>query len=99
MGASFLTYWYYYLPDYALAVIMYTLLGRVALSLFLEPDSPNYIWRFFCRLTDPAIAVVAHVTPKAAAPLVLWLFSSVWLFWLRFLLRATYAAAGLIPAT
>ena len=57
MGA-FLSYWYFHLPDYVLAAVMYTLLGRVALSLFVEPDSPNYIWRFFCRVTDPAIAAL-----------------------------------------
>jgi len=96
---AFLSHWYFYLPDYVLAAVMYTLLGRAALSLFLEPDSPNYIWRFFCRVTDPAIAVFAHVTPKATAQVVLWLFSFVWLFWLRFALRAIYTAADLIPAT
>lgn len=96
MGA-FLTYWYYFVPDYVLAVVMYTLLGRVALSLLLEPDSPNYIWRFFCRVTNPAVAVFAHVTPKATAQIVLWLFSFAWLFWMRFALRALYTATGLIP--
>ena len=96
MGA-FLSHWYFYLPDYVLAAVMYTLLGRAALSLFLEPDSPNYIWHFFCRVTDPAIAIFAHVTPKATAQVVLWLFSFVWLFWLRFALRVFYTATGLIP--
>jgi len=96
---AFSDYWYYYLPDYVLAVVMYTLLGRVALSLLVEPDAPNYIWRFFCRITDPAIAIFAQVTPKATAQVVLWLISFVWLFWLRFALRAIYTAAGLIPAT
>jgi YggT family protein len=95
----FLTYWYYYLPDYVLAALMYTLLGRAALSLFLEPDSPNYIWRFFCRLTDPAIALFSRVTPRATAQIVLWLFSFVWLFWLRFAMFVLYAGFGLIPAT
>ena len=95
--SALLTYWYYFVPDYVLAVVMYTVLGRVALSLFLEPDSPNYIWRFFCRITDPAIAVFAHVTPKATAQIVLWGFTFVWLFWLRFALLAFYAATGLIP--
>ena len=72
MGASspFLTYWYYHLPNFVLAALMYTLLGRVLLSLFVEPDSSNYIWRFFCRVTDPFVDVVALVTPKAAAPVV-----------------------------
>ena len=96
--SAFLTYWYYYLPDYVLAAVMYTVLGRAALSLFLEPDSPNYIWRFFCRVTDPAIALFAKVTPKATAQVVLWLFTFVWLFWMRFALRILYTATGLIPA-
>jgi len=94
---AFLTYWYYFVPDYVLAVVMYTLLGRAALSLFLEPDSPNYIWRFFCRITDPAVTVFAQVTPKATAQVVLWLFSVVWLFWLRFAFRVFSMASGLIP--
>ena len=94
---TFLSYWYYYLPDYVLAVLMYTLLGRAALSLFLEADSRNYIWRFFSNVTDPVIAAVAQVTPKAAVPLILWLFSFVWLFWLRLVLRVGYTPAGLLP--
>jgi hypothetical protein len=96
---TLLSYWYFYLPDYVLAVLMYTVLGRAVLSLFLEPASQNYIWRFFCNATDPVIGAVAQVTPKAAAPVILWLFSFVWLFWLRFVLRAVYAAAGLLPGT
>jgi YggT family protein len=96
---SLLSYWYFYLPDYVLAVLMYTVLGRIALSLLLDPASQNYIWRFFCTLTDPVVAAVGQVTPRAAAPVILWLFSFVWLFWLRFTLRVVYAALGLIPVT
>jgi YggT family protein len=80
-----LAYWYYYLPDYVLALLMYTLLGRVLLGLVVPPDSNNYIWRFFCRLTDPVVAAVALVTPKAAVPAVVWLFGVVWIFWARVL--------------
>jgi YggT family protein len=94
---NFLSYWYYYLPDYALAVLMYTLLGRAALSLLLDTDSQNYIWRFFCALTDPVIAAVAQVTPKAAAPIILWLLSFVWLFWIRLALLILYRVAGILP--
>ena len=34
VGASnpFLTYWYYHLPNFVLAALMYTLLGRVLLG-------------------------------------------------------------------
>jgi uncharacterized protein YggT (Ycf19 family) len=94
-----LTYWYFYLPDYVLAVLMYTVLGRIALSLFIDAGSQNYIWRFFCSMTDPVVATVKQVTPKAAPPVILWLFSFVWLFWLRFALRIVFAAFGLIPVT
>lgn len=75
--------WLYLAPNFILAALMYTLLGRAILGLFVPPDSPNYIWRFFCRVTDPFIAVIAVVTPKAAVPVVVWLMGVVWLFWLR----------------
>jgi len=101
VGASYplLTYWYYHLPNFVLAALMYTLLGRVLLSLFLDPDSGNYIWRFFCRVTDPVVGVVALVTPKAAAPVVVWLFGFVWLFWLRVLLLYGFIVLGIAPRT
>ena len=97
MGGSVFSYWYYHLPNFVLAALMYTLLGRVLLSLFLDEDSTNYIWRFFCRVTDPVIAAVAQVTPKAVAPIVLWLFAFVWLFWLRVVLHYGLLLAGLAP--
>ena len=81
-----MAYWYYYVPDYVLALLMYTLFGRVLLGLVVPSDSNNYIWRFFCRLTDPVVAAVALVTPKAAVPVVVWLFGVVWIFWARVLL-------------
>jgi YggT family protein len=95
----FLSYWYYHLPNFILAAVMYTLLGRVLLSLFVEPDSGNYIWRFFCRITDPVADLVAVATPKAAAPVVVWLFGFVWLFWLRVLLLYAFILLGAAPRT
>jgi len=96
---ALLPYWYYHLPNFVLAVLMYTLLGRVLLSLFVDADSPNYIWRFFCRLTDPFIAATAVVTPKATAPVVLWLFGVVWLFWLRVILLNLFLYFGAIQSS
>ena len=97
MGTTipFFSLWYYHLPNFLLAAVMYTLLGRVLLGLFLEPDSTNYIWRFFCRITDPVVAVVALVTPKAAPPVVVWLFGFVWVFWLRVLLLYAFFLTGM----
>jgi uncharacterized protein YggT (Ycf19 family) len=96
-GQSLLTYWYFHLPNFVLAALMYTLLGRALLGVIVQPDSSNYIWRFFCRLTDPVIAFFAVVTPKATAPVVLWLFGFVWLFWLRVLLLLVFAWLGAMP--
>jgi hypothetical protein len=92
-----LAFWYYHLPNFVLAVLMYTLLGRALLALIVEPDSSNYIWRFFCRITDPVVALFAVVTPKAAAPVVVWLFGFVWLFWLRVLLLYIFLLLGAVP--
>ena len=94
-----LSHWYYHLPNFALAALMYTMLGRVLLGFIVDADSSNYIWRFFCRITDPVIGVLSYVTPKAVPPVVLWLFAFVWLFWLRVLLLSLYLALGAIPKT
>ncbi|MBX3533263.1 MAG: hypothetical protein KF826_02835 [Xanthobacteraceae bacterium] len=93
---SFWSQWYFNLPNFVLAVVMYTMLGRVLLSLFLEPDSKNYIWRAFCAITDPALKLIAPLTPKATAPVVFWLFGFVWMFWLRVLLLLAFFYFGLI---
>ncbi|MEZ5786758.1 MAG: hypothetical protein R3D62_09915 [Xanthobacteraceae bacterium] len=73
------------LPNFILASLMYTLLGRVLLGFIVAPDSKNYIWRFFCRVTtDPSLTLISYVTPNGGTvPVVLWLFGVVWLFWLR----------------
>ena len=99
MGPSnpLLTYWYFHLPNFILAALMYTLLGRALLGLIVGTDSHNYIWRFFCRITDPVIALVALVTPKAASPVIVWLFGVVWLFWLRVGLIVLLTVTGLAP--
>ena len=97
IATSFASYWYFHIPNFILAALMYTMLGRVLLSLMVDPDSPNYIWRFFCRITDPVIAAVAIVTPKVTAPVVRWLFGFVWLFWIRVALHYTLLLFNLAP--
>jgi hypothetical protein len=92
-----LTYWYFHLPNFVLAALMYTLLGRAVLGLIVAPDSSNYIWRFFCRITDPFVALIAPITPRAAAPVVVWLFGVVWLFWLRVGFLYVFLLLGAVP--
>lgn len=92
-----LAYWYFHLPNFVLAALMYTLFGRIILGMVIDHDSKNYIWRFFCQATDPIVRVVAFITPQAAAPVILWGFAFVWLFWLRIGLFALFAVLDLSP--
>jgi YggT family protein len=94
-----LSTWHFQLPNFIMAALMYTMLGRAMLGLFVDADSPNYIWRFFCRVTDPVVDTFALVTPKATAPVVLWLFCFVWLFWLRVLMLGLFLSFGALPQT
>lgn len=98
-GDSLIVHWYFHLPNFILAVVMYTMFARVLLGLIVDPDSTNYIWRFFCRITDPVVAVISLVTPKATAPVVIWLFGVVWLFWLRVGLLYVFLLMGAVPQT
>jgi YggT family protein len=86
--------WAYAVPNFILAALMYTLLGRAILGLMVDANSKNYIWRFFCRLTDPVIVAIRPVTPLATPPVILWLFGVVWLFWLRVLLLNLFLMLG-----
>jgi hypothetical protein len=96
-ATSLATYWYFYLPNFILAALMYTMLGRVLLGLMVDADSPSYIWRFFCAVTDPVIGLIAIATPKVTPPVVLWLFGFVWLFWLRVVLHYALLLFNLAP--
>jgi hypothetical protein len=95
--SSLISYWYVQLPNFILAVLMYTMLARVLLGLIVAHDSQNYIWRFFCRVTDPVARAVAAVTPKACPPVIIWLFAVVWLFWLRLIMFIVFSLFGLAP--
>jgi uncharacterized protein YggT (Ycf19 family) len=94
--SSFWSLWYFNLPNFVLAVVMYTMLGRVLLGLIVDHNSTNYIWRGFCAITDPFLKVFALVTPKAAVPVVQWLFGFVWMFWLRVLWLLLFVATGML---
>jgi YggT family protein len=97
MPGSFWELWYFHLPNFFLAAVMYTMIGRVLLGLIMDQNSKNYIWRAFCAITDPFLRLIAVVTPRATAPVVLWLFGFVWLFWLRVLLLYLFLLFGALP--
>jgi uncharacterized protein YggT (Ycf19 family) len=94
---DFWSYWYFHIPNFVLAAIMYTLFGRLALSLFVPENWDNYIWRAFRTITDPVVRLVRYVTPDAfGQPLVL-VFSSLWLMVLRVAYLLVLIRFGLAP--
>ena len=97
MNQLILDYWIYFLTDYILAALIYTLIGRLLLGFFVAPDSTNYIWRFFRRITDPVCAVVQFASPGAIHPILIVPLAAVWLFFIRFLMIQLYRNLGLLP--
>ena len=46
-------FWYYYLVYYFVYWLVALLLARFVLSLFVQPDSLNVVWRVLVIVTDP----------------------------------------------
>ncbi|WP_373502272.1 hypothetical protein [Aestuariivirga sp.] len=90
-------YWYFHLPNFVLAAIMYSLIGRLILSLFVPPDWKNYIWRAFVAITDPAVRFTRLVTPQALPGIVVMVFAILWVMLLRIALFAALGSLGLLP--
>jgi uncharacterized protein YggT (Ycf19 family) len=81
-------FWYYYLVYYFVYWFVGLLLARFILSLFVQPQSPNVIWRVLVLVTDPLLRLTAPLTPSAlsgiARPLVttFWLVVLLLAYWL-----------------
>lgn len=69
--------------DYALGVVMWTLIGRAAMNLFLPIDSDFFFMKFFVRVTNPLLRIFKPVTPSfLVEPLV-----PLYVAWFFFLIR------------
>jgi len=69
--------------DYVLGVVMWTLIGRFAMGLFLPQDSSFFFMRFFVRATNPVIRLFKYVTPSfLIEPLV-----PIYVAWFFFMIR------------
>ena len=80
---DFWSYWYFHIPNFVLAAVMYTLLGRLFLGLFVPENWDNYIWRFFKVVTDPFLRIVRLITPQILQHTVVIIFGVLWLMVLR----------------
>ena len=68
-----------YLIAYVMGMIMWTLIGRVAMNIFQKDDSEFFFMKIFVKLTDPLINLFKPITPsfiiKPIVPLyVAWFF-------------------------
>ena len=69
--------------DYILGVVMWTLIGRAAMGIFLPEDSSFFFMRFFVRVTNPILRLFRPITPGfLLEPLV-----PVYVAWFFFMIR------------
>jgi uncharacterized protein YggT (Ycf19 family) len=94
---DFWPYWYFHIPNFVLAAVMYTLLGRLALGFFVQENWDNYIWRSFQAITDPAVRIVRFVTPQVLNSAVVLIFGALWVMVLRIAYLLILLNLGLAP--
>ena len=49
--------------DYVLGALMWTLVGRFGMSLFLQDNSDFFFMRIFVRVTQPLLNICRPITP------------------------------------
>jgi len=72
--------------DYIAGAIMWTLVGRAAMNIFLPTDSSFFFMRIFVRMTEPLLRLFAPVTPGFLLPPLVPLYVAWFFFMLRFYL-------------
>ena len=70
--------------DYALGLVMWTLIGRAAMRLFLPETSDFFFMRFFVRSTDPLLRLFRPITPSFLVEPLVPLFVAWFFFMIRF---------------
>ena len=72
--------------DYVLGMIMWTLIGRFGMRMFLPEESKFFFSRFFVRVTDPLLRIFRPVTPSFLVPPLVPLYVAWFFFMTRFYL-------------
>ena len=88
-----------YFIDYLLGVIMWTLIGRVAMNIFQKEDSEFFFMKIFVKYTNPIIKIFKLVTPNfIIAPLVplyvAWFFYMIRFYFMPWILG--YSVMGML---
>lgn len=95
---SFLTFWYFHIPNLAMAALIYTLIGRYLLGLFFAKQPDAVILKVFSSVTDPVVGVVRVITPAIVPQALVVVFAIAWLMALRLAWFLTCVAAGMKPS-
>lgn len=74
------------LLDYLLGVIMWTLIGRFGMRIFLPEESNFFFMRFFVRVTNPLLKLFAPITPGFLIPPMIPLYVAWFFYMIRFYL-------------
>ena len=85
--------------DYVLGMIMWTLIGRFGMRLFLPEESTFFFSRFFVRVTDPLLKLFGPVTPAFLVPPLVPLYVAWFFFMTRFYLMPLllgYSVMGML---
>ncbi|OOG24600.1 hypothetical protein B1C78_08345 [Thioalkalivibrio denitrificans] len=72
--------------DYVLGVVMWTLIGRSGMNLFLPENSNFFFMRFFVRVTNPLLRLFEPITPGFLIPIFVPLYVAWFFFMIRFYL-------------
>ena len=72
--------------DYVLGLVMWTLIGRAAMNLFLREDSEFFFMRVFVRATNPLLRVFRPITPGFLVDPLVPLYVAWFFFMIRFYL-------------
>jgi uncharacterized protein YggT (Ycf19 family) len=70
--------------DYLLGMVMWTLIGRFGMRLFLPEESRFFFSRFFVRVTDPLLRLFKPITPGFLVPAMVPLYVAWFFFMARF---------------
>ncbi len=70
--------------DYVLGMIMWTIIGRFGMSVFLPENSNFFFMRFFVRATDPILKLFAPITPAFLVQPIVPLYVAWFFFMFRF---------------
>jgi hypothetical protein len=72
--------------DYVLGLVMWTLIARVAMNIFLPLNSDFFFMKAFVKLTNPVLRVFRPVTPGFLIDPLVPLFVAWFFFMVRFYL-------------